>query len=85
MNLHIPTIPIPFLGKKAKLTAARRKIGWVFLAVSILAGSTSPSFAKQLTTSFSPLSLLFVSEILLITFSMLSFGLVPIIRKITEL
>ena len=60
-------------------------VGFVALAVSILSSSTSTSFAKQLGQSLSPLSLLLLSELLALTFTCLSFGIVPIVREFLRL
>jgi len=60
-------------------------IGWIALIVMILSGSTYASFAKQLTAVFSPLSMLFISEVLMLFFATLSFGLLPVLRKIVSL
>lgn len=60
-------------------------IGWTFLALSIFAGATYTTFAKSLTTAFSPLSLIFVSEILTFFFLILSFGFIPTIREILKI
>jgi len=60
-------------------------IGGASLCLSLLSGSTFSSFAKLLTTSFSPLSLLFVSELLTAFFVLFSFGFVPVIRELMAL
>lgn len=60
---------------------SEKGVGTVALVTSTLAGSTYNAFAKPLTGAFSPLSLLFVSEMLMSLFVMLSFGLVPTVRK----
>ncbi|MFH1444328.1 MAG: DMT family transporter [Candidatus Peregrinibacteria bacterium] len=57
-------------------------IGWIALITMILAGSTTAAFGKQLTEFFSPLSMLFLSEIMLLLFAVLSFGFFPIIKKL---
>lgn len=56
-------------------------IGWLALSTSILAGATYNSFAKVLSPSLSPLSLVFVSELLVLLFVLVSFGFVPIMRS----
>lgn len=60
-------------------------IGWIFLAISVTSASTFNGFAKVLGGYLSPLSLLFVSEILTGFFVLFSFGLVPTIKKISRL
>lgn len=73
----------PFHLRRPSFTEAG--IGWLALSTSILAGSTYTVFAKILSTDLSPLSLVFVSELLVLTFVVLSFGLVPIVRAFAEL
>jgi len=51
----------------------------------VLSGSTSTTFAKILAGHFSPFSLLFVSEFITLIFTVLSFGLVPLLRQLTKL
>jgi len=57
-------------------------IGWIALTVMILSGSTTAAFGKKLTEFFSPLSMLFLSEIMLLLFAILTFGFFPIVKKI---
>ncbi|MDO8469187.1 MAG: DMT family transporter [Candidatus Peribacter sp.] len=57
-------------------------IGWIALTVMIIAGSTTNAFGKKLTEFFSPLSMLFLSEIMLLLFAILTFGFFPIVKKI---
>lgn len=52
------------------------------MGVSTLAGSTFASLAKQLRSSLSAISLLFVSEILTGFFVLFSFGVLPVIRSV---
>lgn len=56
-------------------------IGWIAMTVMIISGSTTTAFGKQLTTFFSPLSMLFLSEIMLLLFAILTFGFFPIVKK----
>lgn len=56
-------------------------IGWVALSTSILAGSTYNSFAKILSPALTPLSLVFISELLVLVFVVASFGALPIVRR----
>lgn len=60
-------------------------IGGISLALSLVSGSTFNAFAKELRTAFSPLSLLFVSELLTAFFVLFSFGVVPVFRKLAAL
>lgn len=69
--------------KTAGLSASA--IGGASLCVSLLSGATFNSFAKVLTTVFSPLSLLFVSELLTAFFVLFSFGFLPVFRKVLKL
>ena len=55
------------------------------LIISTLTGATFGSFAKELSQALSPLSLLFVSEVLTLFFLFLSFGLIPSLRSIFRL
>jgi len=73
----------PFRSKRAKVRS--KAIGWLALVIMILAGSTYTSFGKQLTTVFSPLSMLFVSEVMMLVFATISFGIFPILKKIISL
>ena len=66
-------------------TLGQKAIGGIALAVSILAGSTFAGFAKHLSTALSPLSLLFVSELLTLFFVLLSFGLIPTIKQLRHM
>ncbi len=60
-------------------------IGWLALSTSILAGATYNSFAKSLSPALSPLSLVFVSELLVLLFVLTTFGAVPMIRECRNL
>jgi drug/metabolite transporter (DMT)-like permease len=62
-----------------------KALGWIALSVAILAGSTSVTFATALAGALSPLSMLFISEALTMLFTVLSFGLFPILRRISRL
>lgn len=67
--------------------ALRRKpltdtgIGWLTLSLCVLSGSTFNVFAKMLSPSLSPVSLVFISEIIVVAFILLSFGLIPVVRS----
>lgn len=73
----------PWVTHRRPLTQAG--IGWLALSTSMLAGSTFSVFAKMLSVNLSPLSLVFISEVLVLTFVVLSFGLVPIVRTFSKL
>jgi drug/metabolite transporter (DMT)-like permease len=64
---------------------SEKAIGGIALGVSTLAGSTFASFAKQLRSTFSALSLLFVSELLSAFFVIFSFGFVPVVRSFLKI
>lgn len=81
MNTKTLTGILPW--HQAKLSS--KAIGWGALGVAILAGATSVSFASALAGALSPLSMLFISEALAMLFTVLSFGLFPIIRRIARL
>lgn len=80
MHTLTGTLARPLPAKRHYLRSAT--CGWVALAVMIAAGSTTPSFGKQLTETFSPLSMLFLAEVMMLLFSILSFGFVPLLRKL---
>lgn len=80
--LNLPTVR-PFAWRQRALTDAG--IGWLALSTSIMAGATYNSFAKILSPALSPLSLVFVSELLVLLFVLVSFGIVPIIRSFKHL
>lgn len=51
----------------------------------LVASSASPTFGKELTQSFSAISLLFLSEVIGAVFVVLSFGLMPLLRELGKL
>lgn len=53
--------------------------------MSILAAATFNAFAKQLSFALSPISLVFISELLTIFFILLTFGLFPTLKRIRSL
>ena len=55
------------------------------LAVMIVASSTYNSFAKEVGTALSPLTLLVLSETLTAFFVILAFGFLPTMRSILRL
>ncbi len=60
-------------------------IGWLALATSTLAAATYSPFAKSLSPLLSPLSLIFVSECLVLAFVFLSFGALPVLKTCLRL
>lgn len=77
--MHILHAARPLSWQRRPLTEAG--IGWLALSTSMLAGATYNSFAKALSPALSPLSLVFVSELLVLLFVLVSFGAVPIARS----
>jgi drug/metabolite transporter (DMT)-like permease len=60
-------------------------VGWLAITVSIFAGSTYYTFAKQLAGVLSPLSLFFMSEFLTGFFVIMSYGLMPVFQELRKL
>ncbi len=60
-------------------------IGSIALTISILSGSTFNAFSKQLSEEIAPLSLIFVSEVLTMSFALLAYGLFPTIARLKKL
>ncbi len=60
-------------------------IGWLALATSLLAGSTYSVFAKVLSPGLSPLSLIFVSECIVLLSVFFSFGAMPVVKMFLAL
>lgn len=60
-------------------------VGYLALSTSILAGATYNSFAKALSPALTPLSLVFVSELLVLLFVLVTFGALPILRTCASL
>jgi hypothetical protein len=56
---------------------AALNLGWIALGVMVLSSSTYNAFAKVLTGVLSPITLVFMSEMLTGFFVLLSFGTVP--------
>lgn len=71
----------PFVAER-RAGISSLSIGWIALAVCILAASTHNTFAKILTGAISPLTLFFVSELLTGFFVSLSYGFMPIVRSV---
>jgi drug/metabolite transporter (DMT)-like permease len=74
-RLHFPWAQTP------RYTA----IGWISLAVMLVCASTYNVFAKLLTDVLSPLSLVFVSELLTAFFVLFSFGTVPTFQRVLKM
>jgi drug/metabolite transporter (DMT)-like permease len=74
----------PFVTWKQE-TLSEKAVGGIALTVSTMAGSTFAGFSKKLRSSLSPLSLLFVSELLNAFFVLFSFGFLPVIRSISAI
>ncbi len=74
----------PFVREKAEPISATG-IGWIALSISILGGCTFNGFAKVLSGALSPLSLLFISELLTCMFVIMTFGLIPTVRQLFRL
>src|SRR3989344_7796485 len=81
MNTQTISFTLPW----RRQTTSSNALGWIALSVAILAGSTSVTFATALAGALSPLSMLFISEALAMLFTVLSFGLFPLLRRITKL
>ena len=75
-------LPCPLAKRRAIAKTRGLTIGWSALGVMILAGSTTSSFGKQLTGALSPLSMLLVSELLMLLFALFSFGIIPMLRNL---
>jgi len=83
MNIH--SVSLPFVEIRSNKEARSKAIGYMALIVLILASSTYPAFGKKLTTAFTPLSMMFISEFLAGFFALLSFGIVPTLRQFIHL
>jgi drug/metabolite transporter (DMT)-like permease len=60
-------------------------IGWVALGVMIICASTYSTFARQISSHFAPISLIFIGESLSLFFVFLTFGFVPTFKKLLSL
>lgn len=81
MNTKTITASLPW----HRASSSDKAIGWVALLTAIIAGSTSVTFAAALAGALSPLSMLFISEALTMLFTVLSFGLFPILKRVAKL
>ncbi len=82
--VHIQTRRWPYISWKHNALSGQA-IGGTALTICLLAASTFNSFAKQLGTALSPLSLVFVSELLTCSFVLISFGLFPVLHTLGRL
>lgn len=81
--ISFKSIHWPFARRKEFLGS--RTTGYLFLGVMLVAGPTFTPFAKSLTTVFSPLSLLFIGETMILLFILLSFGALRIAKGFARL
>ncbi|HAI98610.1 TPA: hypothetical protein DCL30_03700 [Candidatus Peribacteria bacterium] len=72
----------PRIWPQRRITWCETSTGWLFLFLMVASSSTTAPFAKQLGTVFSPLSMLVLSECMMLLFALLSFGSIPLIRNI---
>ncbi|MDB4979081.1 MAG: hypothetical protein JWM56_1267 [Candidatus Peribacteria bacterium] len=82
--LHIQLRNRPFLTWKYDVPTANAA-GWVALCTAVITSSTYGGFAKNLSSALSPLSLLFVSQLLIAFFVLFSFGAVPTLKRLLVL
>lgn len=73
----------PFLQWKEQTSP--EAIGWISLGVMVVCSSTYNSFAKLLTDVLSPITMVFMTELLTGFFVLLSFGTVPTFSKFLHL
>lgn len=59
--------------------------GYAFLCLTILGSSTFSVFARQLSSVFSPLSMLFLGESSIVICVLLSYGFLPMLRRLLSL
>lgn len=78
--MHTNTLYLSIFGSNTKYRSMA--IGWISLTIAIVAGSTSTTFAKLLGTTLSPLTLLLLSESIVLVFTILSFGFLPLIEEL---
>lgn len=81
--LSLPSIRSWHIPRRKPLTEAG--VGWLTLSLCVLSGSTFNVFAKTLSPSLSPISLVFISEIIVLSFILFSFGLFPVARSFRSL
>ncbi|MBP9750252.1 MAG: DMT family transporter [Candidatus Peribacteraceae bacterium] len=73
------------MNRTKKLPSAGRAIGWIALAISIVASGTYNGFGKNLTDVLSPYSILLASEFVMALLVLVAFGAVPTARDLGKL
>ncbi len=81
--MNTQEFPLPWPAIKARLSS--ETIGWIAFCVMVLSSGTYYSFAKVLSSTLSPFTVVLLSESLTATFVLLSFGLFPAIRSFLRL
>ncbi len=81
LNIH----KWPFVQFRTQKHSQSETLGWMFLSCNIMFSATYNIFAKMLSDTMSPLSLLFFSEALTIFFTLFFFGAVPVIKQVLSL
>lgn len=77
--IHITLRQWPYVEWRQEAVTSKT-VGWIALGICILSASTYNAFAKILTGALAPLTLLFLSEILMLFFVILSCGFMPLLR-----
>ncbi|MDD5026279.1 MAG: DMT family transporter [Candidatus Peribacteraceae bacterium] len=80
--MHTLTALFPRIWPQRRITWCETSAGWLFLFLMVASSSTTATFAKQLGAVFSPLSMLVLSECMMLLFALLSFGSIPLMRSI---
>lgn len=75
----------PFVRWKSRDFNDDKTAGGLALAISTISGSTFNAYAKVLTTAFTSLSLMFVSELLTAFFILISYGFFPVCKKLVRM
>lgn len=73
------------LFRKPRSATRERTIGGIALSVTVVAASTYSAFAKVLSGALSPLSLFFVSEVVILLALFFSFGFMPMLKKLLHI
>ncbi|MDA1208441.1 MAG: DMT family transporter [bacterium] len=79
------TLTLPLLPRHTYRVNSGIAAGSLAMVINVISSSTFPVFGKQLAGSFSPLSLLFVGEIMGGIFVLLSFGFLPLLKIVWSL
>lgn len=74
-------LSLPLTLPKERRGLHSQVIGWLALAVAIAGGSTFTSFGRKLLQTLSPLSVVFLGEVCIVFFILLSFGVLPMLKK----